>query len=96
MGFASKELRALECRALWPLGRSVPITRLLPSLPHVGFGSLRALVRRHFMICFFPCNGTFSLGALYALGSPINRHLRNCREAFNVHQIPSLAEKVIH
>lgn len=48
------------------------------------------------MICFSPRNGTFFLGALYALGSLINRHLRNCREAFNMHQIPSLAEKVIH
>lgn len=47
-------------------------------------------------LLFSPRNGTFFLGALYALGSLINRHLRNCREAFNMHQIPSLAEKVIH
>lgn len=39
------------------------------------------------MICFSPCNGRFSLGALCILGSLINRHLRNCREAFNMHQI---------
>ena len=48
------------------------------------------------MICFFPCNGRFFLGAFCVLGSLINRHLRNCREAFNMHQIPSLAEKMIH
>lgn len=45
---------------------------------------------------FFPGNGGFFLGALCVLGSLIHRHLRNCREAFNMHQIPSLAEKVIH
>lgn len=78
---------------LWPVGPSVSMTRLLLSPPPLGFRSLCALVRRPDTICFFPCNGRFFLGALCVLGSLINRHLRNCREVFNMHQIPSLAEK---
>lgn len=54
------------------------------------------LSKEAFHDLLFPRSGTFSLGALYALGSPSHRHLRNCREAFNMHQTPSLAEKVIH
>lgn len=56
-----------------------------------------ALVRRLLMICFFsPAMTDFSSAPSVFLVHWLNRHLRNCREPFNMHQIPPLAEKVIH
>lgn len=72
------------------------MTRLLPSLPHLGFKSLCALVRQHLTICFFPCNDRFFLGTSVFLVHWLIDTWGFAREAFNMHQIPSLAEKMMH